>query len=174
MNIHEEIYDGHLIRANATGAMVFLDGSKSLEEKFRAKTLEEALEKSKGWIDAKMEERMEERRDDHIGTVEGYVEALGLQKLSKAKRLMLVAHRRADDRAMTPQELAEAAGWKSHSSANTHYAKLGKAVAEQLNLKIEGEDKQSWTSALAEYDADTSKWKMHAEVAEAMDELGIG
>jgi len=35
MKIHEEIYDGHLIRANEKAAMVFLDGSKTLETKFR-------------------------------------------------------------------------------------------------------------------------------------------
>jgi len=53
MSIHEEIYEGHLIRANATAAMVFLDGSKNLETKFRAMDLEDAINKSKAWIDEK-------------------------------------------------------------------------------------------------------------------------
>jgi len=48
MKIHEEIYDGHLIRANEKAAMVFLDGSKTLETKFTAMSLEDALTKSNG------------------------------------------------------------------------------------------------------------------------------
>ena len=36
MRIHEEIYEGHLIRANSNAAMIFLDGSKGLEAKLHA------------------------------------------------------------------------------------------------------------------------------------------
>lgn len=174
MKIHEEVYESHLIRANDKGAMVFIDGSKNLEAKFKAITVDEALSKAKSWIDDKNEVRKSDRRADHIGTVDGYVEALGVTKLSKARRLMLVAHRRAEDRKMTATELAEAAGWKTHTSANTHYGKLGREVAEHLGLKIEGEGNLAWAHALAKYDEATSQWQMHEEVAEAMDRLNIG
>lgn len=174
MKIHEEVYEGHLIRANDTAAMVFIDGSKNLETKFRAISLEDALTQSKAWIDEKTQERKADRRQAHIGTVEGYTEILGITKMSKARRLMLVAHRRAEDRKMTPAQLAEAAGWKTQASANTHYAKLGKEVAEHLGLEIDGTDKEAWTSALARLDEETGELQMHEEVAEAMDRLNIG
>jgi len=40
MSIHEEVYEGHLIRANATAAMVFLDGSKTLETKLICRSVQ--------------------------------------------------------------------------------------------------------------------------------------
>ena len=174
MKIHEEVYDGHLIRANDSAAMIFLDGSKNLEHKFRSTSLEDALEKAHGWIDRKNATRKADRREANIGTVDGYTEALSLIKLNKSKKLMLVAHRRADNLRMTQVQLAEAAGWKSHSSVATHYATLGKTVAEQLNLKVDGDNKEAWTSTLAILDSETGEWEMHAEVAEAMDRLNIG
>lgn len=174
MNIHEEIYDGHLIRANAKAAMIFLDGSKSLETKFTAMSLDDAITKSKAWIDEKLGERREERRKAHIGTVDGYIEVFKVIKFSKARRLMLVAHRRAEDRKMTPEELAQAAGWKTSASATTHYAKLGKEVAERLDLKIDGTDKAAWTSAVASIYTETDQLQMHQEVADALDALKIG
>lgn len=174
MSVHEEIYDGHLIRANSKAAMVFLDGSKSLETKFSAISLEDAITKSKAWIDDKLGGRREERRDAHIGTVDGYEEVFKVLKFSKSRRLMLIAHRRADDRKMTPAELAQAAGWKTSTSATTHYAKLGKEVAERLDLKVEGSDKAAWTSAVAIHDPETDQLQMHVEVADALDRLGIG
>lgn len=174
MSIHEEVYEGHLIRANATAAMVFLDGSKNLETKFRAMSLEDAVSKSKAWIDEKLGGRREERRQANIATVDGYVEAFQVIKFSKARRLMLSSHRRADDRSMTPTELAQAAGWKTQTSATTHYSKLGKEVAERLDLQIDGNDKAAWTSALAQFNPETEQLQMHPEVAEALDRLNIG
>ena len=140
MRIHEEIYEGHLIRANSNAAMIFLDGSKGLEAKLHAMDLEDALKKSKEWIDEKLGGRREERRAANIGTVEGYMEAFKVIKFSKARRLMLITHRRADDRKLTATELADAAGWKTATSATTHYSKLGKEVAERLDLQIDGTD----------------------------------
>ena len=98
MSIHEELYEGHLIRANNNAAMIFLDGSKSLETKFRAMDLEDAIKKSKEWIDEKLGGRREERRAANIATVAGYVEVFNVIKCSKARRLMQVTHRRAEDR----------------------------------------------------------------------------
>ena len=174
MSIHEEIYDGHLIRANAKAAMIFLDGSKSLETKFNAMSLEDAITKSKAWIDEKLGGRREDRRAANIATVAGYVEVFKVIKFSKARRLMLVSHRRADDRKLTAAELADAAGWKTAASASTHYSKLGKEVAERLDLTVDGTDKAAWTSALATLDPETDQLQMHQEVADAMDALNIG
>ena len=174
MSIHEEVYEGHLIRANSNAAMIFLDGSKSLETKFRAMDLEDAIKKSKEWIDEKLGGRREERRAANIGTVAGYVEVFKVLKFSKARRLMLLTHRRAEDRKLTAAELADAAGWKTAASATTHYSKLGKEVAERLDLKVDGSDKASWTSTLASVDPETDQLQMHEEVALALDALHIG
>jgi len=174
MKVHEEIYEGHLIRANANAAMVFLDGSKHLETKFRAMDLDDAISKSKAWIDEKLGARKGGRREGNIGTVDDYVDAFQVIKFSKARRLMLTSHRRADDQKMTPKELAQAAGWKTSASATTHYSKLGKEVAERLNLEIVGTDKAAWTSALATLDPQTDALQMHEEVAQALDRLNIG
>ncbi len=174
MSIHEEVYEGHLIRANSNAAMIFLDGSKSLETKFRAMDLEDALKKSKAWIDEKLGGRREDRRAANIGTVAGYVEVFKVLKFSKSRRLMLATHRRADNRKLTAMELADAAGWKTATSATTHYSKLGKEVAERLNLTIDGTDKAAWTSTLAVIDPDTDQLQMHEEVALALDALNIG
>jgi len=173
MSIHEEIYDGHLIRANEKAAMVFLDGSKTLETKFTAMSLEDALSKSKAWVDEKLGERRQERRQAHIGTVDDYQEVFSILKFSKARRLMLIAHSRADDRKLTPTELADAAGWKTHNSATSHYSKFGKEVAERLNLQIDAEESSAWTSALAKHDPETDQLQMHEEVAEALGRLGM-
>ena len=174
MSIHEEIYEGHLIRANNNAAMIFLDGSKSLETKFRAMDLEDAIKKSKTWIDEKLGGRREDRRAANIATVAGYVEVFKILKFSRARRLMLVAHRRADDLKLTAAELAEAAGWKTAASATSHYSKFGKEVAERLDLKIDGSDKASWTSTLAVLDPETDQLQMHEEVALALEALNIG
>ena len=174
MSIHEEVYEGHLIRANSNAAMIFLDGSKSLETKFRAMDLEDAIKKSKAWIDEKLGDRREERRAANIGTIAGYVEVFKIINFSKARRLMLVTQRRADDRKLTAAERADAAGWKTAASATTHYSKLGKEVAERLNLQIDGTDKASWTSTLAVLDPETDQLQMHEEVALALDALNIG
>ena len=154
--------------------MIFLDGSKGLEAKLHAMDLEDALKKSKEWIDEKLGGRREERRAANIGTVEGYMEAFKVIKFSKARRLMLITHRRADDRKLTATELADAAGWKTATSATTHYSKLGKEVAERLDLQIDGTDKAAWTSALAVIDPETDQLQMHEEVALALDALHIG
>ena len=174
MRIHEEIYEGHLIRANSNAAMIFLNGSKNLETKFHAMDLEDALKKSKAWIDEKLGSRRETRRAANIGTIAGYIEVFKVIKFSKARRLMLVAHCRAEDRKLTAGELAEAAGWKTAASATTRYSKFGKEVAERLDLKVDGSDKASWTSTLAVLDPATDQLQMHEEVALALEALNIG
>lgn len=169
----QDIHNGYLIRYNAGGAMIFLDGSKSLEHKLAAKTEDDALADAKQWIDDMRAERAASRRADNIGAVAEYEQALSVVKPTAGKRRMLVGHRQAEGRRMTAPQLAEAAGWKSHSSANVHYGSMGKAVAELLGLKIEGDDNKAWTGALAEFDEETREWEMHPEVAEALDNLNI-
>ena len=69
--------------------------------------------------------------------------------------------------------LADVAGWKRYSSTKTHYGKLGKRLAEQLNLEISTDNSHAWIHTIGEYDDATSEWIMHEELAEAVEKLNI-
>ena len=161
-------FRGHRIIANKTGAMIYPD-----KHGLKAESTEEALDAARTWINDKYTDRADIRREPHIGTVEDYVEALSVINPTAGKRRMLVAHRGAEELRMTAAQLSEAAGWKSQSSANLHYGTLGKAVADQGDLKLTGSDKKAQTAALAQYHEDSSEWEMYPEVAEAMDRLNL-
>lgn len=94
---------------------------------------------------------------------------------------MLRAHANAADRTLTATELAQAAGYESYEAANAHYGRLGRQVAEFLDVvpPIDRQRGESvWTRVLA-YDADEEgahghlQWIMHPEVAEALRALNM-
>ncbi|GHB05784.1 hypothetical protein GCM10009069_30160 [Algimonas arctica] len=161
-------YRGHRIIANLGGAMVYpekhpIDGSSQGE----------SLANAKAFIDAKYNERQKKRTAPHIGTVDDYAEALAALKLGAHERAMLSAHYRAEGRRLTATQLAESAGWDGFSSANSHYGRLGKRVAEHVELDLKGRDDEAWTQALAEFDEDTRQWTMHDDLAKALLRLNI-
>lgn len=161
-------YRGHRIIANDTGAMIYpqkyeLDGNSS----------EECLSSAKEYIDSKYTQRIRDRRAPHIGTVDDYSEALGSLRLGKHEVAMLSAHRKASGRKMTATKLSESNGWNGVSPANNHYGKLGKRISEHLSLKINGDDDQAWTEALAQFDENTREWEMHEELGLALERLNI-
>lgn len=161
-------YYGYSIVYNKTGARLLTsDGSLANNTTFKS------LDDAKAWIDSHLEGLKEDRRAQHIGTTEGYMDALNTQVPSKKERLMLSAHANAEDRRMTADDLATAAGWKRYSSANLHYGKLGRRIGEQLSLKVDGENGHAWTHTIGEYDQGTSEWVMHEELAEALTRLNI-
>lgn len=163
-----EDYHGYTIVHNQTGARLLAsDGSLANNTTFKS------LNDAKGWIDSHLEALKGERRDKHIGTVEGYMGALTTQVPNKKEQVMLSAHASADDRRMTATDLATIAGWKRYSSANLHYGKLGRRLAEQLGLTVKGTDNHAWTHTIGEYDDETSEWIMHKELAEALTRLNI-
>lgn len=55
--------------------------------------------------------------------------------LSPTRRRLLEVHYRALDRQLTMTQIAEAMGWKSYSSANSHYGRLAKLVGEQVGFR---------------------------------------
>ena len=160
-------YRGYTIVHNKTGARI-LSGDGTLAN---PKTFDD-LEEAKSWVDIRFSELEGSRRDGHIGTVEGYKEMLATQELSKHERVMLLAHRTAEGRRMTAQQLADVAGWKRYSSANLHYGRLGKRIKEQLGLDIREESSHAYTTAIGDYDEATQEWVMHEELAEALEVLG--
>ena len=161
-------YRGHRVIANAGGAMIYPQ-----KHGFKADGVEEALSQARTWIDDRYAARVDERRAKHVGTVDDYADALEANPPSAKEQIMLRAHATAPERKLTAQALADAAGWKSHSSANVHYGKLGRAMCEQLGLKVKGDNSLAYTHALGEYDEASSEWQMHEELAEALERLEI-
>lgn len=158
-----EDYHGYSIVHNKSGARL-LTGDGGLAH---AKTFED-LAAAKSWIDNHLKDLKESRREGHIATVEGYLEALRTQTPNKKEHMMLSAHAAAPDRRMTPQDLADVVGWKRDSSAKAHYSKLGRRLAEQLDLAIDVDGSQSSILAIGTLDKETDQWVMHEELAEAV------
>jgi len=158
-----EDYHGYSIVHNKSGARLLTgDGGLAHNDTF------EDLEAAKAWIDRHLEELKEDRRETHIATQEGYLQALVTQSPNKKEYMMLSAHAVAPDRRMTPQQLADVVGWKRDSSAKAHYSKLGRRLAEQLDLDIDLEGAQSAIEAIGRLDTETDEWIMHEELAEAV------
>ena len=163
-------YRGHRIIANETGAMIYLlEGRHKIE----GSNLEDCLLQAKGFVDAKHDKQAAARRAPHIGTADDYSVALSSLKLGAHEVAMLSAHHKAPDRKLTAPELSTSAGWEGASPANSHYGRLGKRVAETINLTINGKDDQAWTEALADFDENTRQWQMHDELASALERLNI-
>ena len=163
-----EDYHGYSIVYNKTGARLLTgDGGLAHSETF------DGLDSAKQWIDDHLSALKEERREDHIGTVEGYLEALNTQSPNQKEYAMLSAHAAAPERRMTAKQLASLVGWKRDTSAKAHYSKLGKRLAEQLDLDIDSTDSQSPIRAIAKLDGETDEWVMHRELAEAVDQYSM-
>ncbi len=60
--------------------------------------------------------------------------ALG-SDMTTTRRRILEVHYRALGRQLTMTQIAEAVGWKSYSSANSHYGRLAKLVGEQVGFR---------------------------------------
>lgn len=160
-----EDYHGYSIVHNKSGARLLTgDGGLAHNDTF------EDLEAAKSWIDGHLKALKEDRREGHIATVEGYLEALRTQSPNKKEYMMLTAHAAAPERRMTPQQLADVVGWKRDSSAKAHYSKLGRRLSEQLDLEIDIDGSQSSIMAIGHQDAGTDEWIMHEELAEAVEQ----
>ena len=167
MRPEKETHGQYVIKWNHLGARVFFlnTGKMANDQIFPDK--DAAIK----WIDETSNLEVEKRRDQDIPTVEEYCRALGSIKISDNEHIMLKAHRAAEGRRLSAQELAEAAGKTSYKFANRWYGGIGRRVAEFLNLPMQHEDDVSWTQAIAHYDEDS--WVMHPEFAAALDRLNI-
>ncbi|MEM7728138.1 MAG: hypothetical protein AAF311_02570 [Pseudomonadota bacterium] len=133
----------------------------------------DGLDAAKAWVDTHLGELKEERREAHIGTMEGYLEALNTQSPNTKEYTMLSAHAAAPERRMTAKQLADLVGWKRDTSAKAHYSKLGKRLAEQLDLDIDATDSQNPIRAIARLDEATDEWIMHEELAGAVEQYSM-
>lgn len=55
--------------------------------------------------------------------------------LTPTRRRILEVHYRALDRQLTMTQIAQAVGWSSYSSANSHYGRLAKLMGEQTGFR---------------------------------------
>lgn len=105
-----------------------------------------------------------------------------LGRINESQLAMLRANFRAPGRCLSPSGLAVAAGFKDIGGVNLWYGFLGQWLFEEmtapLSLLVE-KGEPVFTSVLAEYISDPNSpeghkvWKMHDEVATAIEELGL-
>ena len=58
-------------------------------------------------------------------------------RMTETRRRILEVHYRALGRQLTMTQIAQAVGWSSYSSANSHYGRLARLVAEQVGFRHE-------------------------------------
>ncbi len=90
-------------------------------------------------------------------------------------RRMLEANLSAPGHAMTPQELAHAAGYAHYSTVNLQYGTLGARLGRLLNYKptkLSLQGKECHTFTFADWEA--GKWVLRRDVVAALTKLGLG
>lgn len=159
--------------------MVF-DGDTRIVERTGA-TLGAAVDEAKSWIDQRIGAQRAGRRLAHVGTTDEYQRAFQALSIGRHHAAMLHAHANAADRTLTATELARAAGYESYEAANALYGRLGRQVAEFLDVIPRGDkqrDETVWTMVLADGADQRDEhghwpWVMHPEVAEAFRPLNM-
>src|SRR6185369_3807407 len=98
--------------------------------------------------------------------------ALG-PRLTPTRRRILEVHYRALDRQLTMTQIAEAVGWRSYSTANSHYGRLAKLVADQVGFR-RGDCHLATLCTFVRPEEKGDHWLiiMREEVADALKSLG--
>lgn len=114
-------------------------GGRGFAHEATGKDAELAIEALKAQIDEEIQQRLSRRRHDDsmdfdVPTVEDYTDGLRGAGLTDKQLVMLRAHAAAADAGLTAQELAEVAGYRTFSTANLHYNKAGKLMAEAMDV----------------------------------------
>ncbi|MCO6050513.1 hypothetical protein NGM99_12050 [Mesorhizobium sp. RP14(2022)] len=155
---------------------------------------DEVISEAKRFIDNRQSSRLAARRliphqpqSFNIGTTEEYAEFLARQSFPDFQLSMLKAHVRSPSKSTTFGELGIAASWKGdepYEAANLWYGRLGKQVADYLSLQLPKREDGSTIAIYAlGYDApdldrssDNYRYRltMHPELAEALNQLGMG
>lgn len=144
--------------------------------------MDEAADRARAWVDVQRSETIRARRAPCIGTAAEYEAYFAANPPKEGCRALLVAHAAAPDRTLSAGQLAEAAGWSDFGATNLHYGRLGKEVAQALELELprHSDGTVVATAALAgSADPDWKpvnglfRWRMYEEVAEALTRLNI-
>ncbi len=126
------------------------------------------------------EKSMNTQQEYAVPPASKYAEVLESLKISDIQRDMLRAHYEAHNRTITYTEVAAAGGSDSHSTANRHYGKLGRALGEALKFNFIIAEKRGipfYSSALGmdnPYKPEGTEYQlvMHHELAKAIHQLG--
>lgn len=156
---------------------------KQLVREISGSDLEEIFLALKSWVDAVQNERMN-TPDAPTPSVQAYID--GLQriqdKINPNQLAMLRAHYHAENRCLTPSELADVAGYKDIGGVNLWYGFLGQWLFEAMTspVKLPLDNGQPvYTFTLADYiDVPNNQsghkvWKMHEELALALKHVSL-
>ncbi len=167
---------GSTLRGKPEVGIIF---KKSLDHIVDGRSLDEAFEKAKAWIDARNAKESDERkgRPPEVATKEQYIRFFRGYPLKDYELAMLRANASGP---MSAERLAKAAGWDSYETANRWYGGLGREVGTTLGLTFRKYDDGSdfYMSALVkevgERDPETGHFliHMHPELVEALRDLG--
>ena len=155
--------------------------ARGLIAEARGATEEAAITALHEVIDAREIRRTEGRRIDPetgsaVPRAEEYVEAIAQVALSRPQRAMLTALALADGDGLTEMQIANAAGYKSHASANRAFAAVGLLLASYLavELRSNAESSTPESTVLLGFQGEGPKeespgnWILHPELREAV------
>jgi sirohydrochlorin ferrochelatase len=119
--------------------------ARGLIAEARGASEEEAIAALHDVIDARETRRTEGRRIDEttgvsVPSFEEYLEALDQIALSRPQHAMLTALALSEDDGLSEQRMANAAGYKSRSSANRAFAAAGLLIASYLAIEMPAEE----------------------------------
>jgi hypothetical protein len=141
-------------------------------------TLDEAFDFAQAFVDARQSGEAQKRRMPWVGTTEQYIRYFKSNPPRPYEVSMLKANAAEP---LTATQIAAAAGYDSYETANNLYGKLGARVGRTIGLEFDryknGRDfyMSALVKELGEKELDTGhmRFEMHAELAEALRELGI-
>jgi hypothetical protein len=119
--------------------------ARGLIAEARGASEEEAIAALHDVIDARETRRTEGRRIDEtmgvsVPSTEEFLEALDQVTLSRPQHAMLTALALSEDDGLSEQRMANAAGYKSRSSANRAFAAAGLLIASYLAIEMPAEE----------------------------------
>lgn len=138
----------YILRAGKLGAAftarAFLADAKAgsgIVAETTGPTAEAALDDLVLVLAARDSEQRSQRRahpdvDLVIPTSAEYADALAALPVTPGQRAMLAAHRIAGDAGLTATQIADAASYASFASANLHYGKLGRMIADYFTIAL--------------------------------------
>ncbi len=157
--------------------------NKTLEFELEGTNIDDVLSKLREAVDRKYAKRIVQGAISP--TVDAFV--VGFQRILKqvndGQYAMLKAHFLAPNRCLTPEALAEAAGYKDIGGVNLWYGKLGQWLFEEMSVELDlhlyDDGSPVYTSVIARYIPDATNpdghhvWEMRPEVAKAVEALGL-
>lgn len=167
-------------------ARAFLSGAKQgsgIVAEATGSSQEAVVESLRQQLEEKDRAFLKSRRYDevtkfHVPSSGEYEIALAITSFHASQRAMLKAHAEAGRRGMTATELARAGGYSDFSSANMHYGKAGRLLAESLGVEVPPSSSRDDlpTAVLATWietpgEENIGLWIMYPELVEALKKL---